>query len=329
MIEGKSNITAQVVADSASPEGVRLTTFELVYPRIIHSELMTHRVLSRNAASSRAIPFPKMVENLHGRPVRFGQASPGMQDKGEDFDAPIWPGTRNEKPADAWEDAKGFAVAFSKAFYEAGYHKQVVNRLTEPFQLIKVVATATEWNNFFWLRNDGAADPTLHELARCMHEAKEASTPMLLQPGEWHLPYIVVEREADGCVSYKINLHEDGDSLKGSQFLKLEQAKKVSAARCAAVSFRNVDYTLEKSEQVFARLVGDDRKHASAFEHQATPMKDNNFWSTEPKEVNHTYDPLTWEPGISHMDRAGNLWSGNLKGFIQHRKLIAGENKEG
>jgi len=81
-IEGKSNIKATVICDSISEQGKRITTFELEYPRIIHSELMTHRMLSRNAASSRAIPFKAMVENLNGKPVRFGAANKGMQDKG-------------------------------------------------------------------------------------------------------------------------------------------------------------------------------------------------------------------------------------------------------
>ena len=85
-VKGKANIVARVVCDSISHDGVRLTTFECEYPRIIHSELMAHRMLSRNAASSRAIPFEKMLQQLDGKPVRFGAANKGMQDTGEEHD---------------------------------------------------------------------------------------------------------------------------------------------------------------------------------------------------------------------------------------------------
>lgn len=336
-IEGKAGISATILADSISPGGVRLTTFELVYPRIIHSELMTHRDKSRNAASSRAIPFEKMKTQLTGEPVRFGQSNPGMQDKGEAYEGLIDIGPAMglshpfmSAPRNAWAAAVEVASKFSEAFYKAGYHKQVYNRLTEAAQMMKTVMTATEWNNFFWLRDDGSADPTIAELARVMREAKDASTPMLLQPGEWHLPYVITIRsEANGGLYYYDDIPKWDDAINPYDFyngLTLEQAKKVSAARCAAVSFRNIDYTLEKSEQVFARLVGDDRKHASAFEHQATPMESEGAGDWE---VNVATRLETWEQGVSHMDRNGNLWSGNLKGFIQFRKTIDGENKEG
>lgn len=330
-IEGKAGISATILADSISPEGVRLTTFELIYPRIILAELNTHRALSRASASSRAIPFDKMVKTLTGRPVRFGQANPGMQDKGEEFRGSIRDnGGAFYEAVEAWDEARRQAVKWSERFYEGGFHKQIYNRLTEPFQMMKTVMTATEWNNFFWLRDDGAADPTLAELARVMREARDASTPMLLQPGEWALPYVfTVRSEANGGLFYYDDIPKWDDNINPYDFyngLTLEQAKKVSAARCAAVSFRNIDYTLEKSEEVFARLVGDERKHASAFEHQATPMESEGAGDWE---VNVATRLETWEQGVSHMDRNGNLWSGNLKGFIQFRKTIDGENKEG
>lgn len=345
-IEGKAGISATILADSISPEGVRLTTFELTYPRIILAELNTHKMLSKASASSRAIPFDKMVQTLTGMPVRFGQANPGMQDKGVDFNAEVgyWdePDFFGERvfisygmPDEAWVKAKASAIEYSEAFYKAGYHKQVYNRLTEPFQMMKTVMTATEWNNFFWLRDDGAADPTLAELARVMREAKNTSVPVHLRPGDWHLPYILSVRykNADPLVYYIESDHADLDMVdeQGGEWkeVTLEEAKKVSAARCAAVSFRNVDYTLVKSEEVFARLVGDERKHASAFEHQGTPMKSEDSEFGKGNVVNIPYMPWSWEPGISHMDRNGKLWSGNQKGWIQFRKTIDGENKEG
>jgi hypothetical protein len=277
--------------------------------------ILVHNCLSKNSASSRAIPFNKMLESVKGRPVRFGQANPGMQDKGADFDEPVFvDGFTPFTPEQAWEKAKHSAIRFSKAFFDAGYHKQCLNRLTEPFQMMKTVISGTEWANFFWLRNHEAADPTLQELACCMQEAHEKSAPYALYPGEWHLPYVTFEAGVY--------------SIEG-QVLTPEEAKKVSAARCAAVSFRNTDYTLEKSLQVFERLVGDERKHASAFEHQATPMNEVGYYSHPSAAANLPFAPSTWQDGISHMDKNGQLWSGNFCGFIQHRKLIDGENIPG
>ncbi len=327
VVEGKHGIKATVLKDSICHSNARLTTFEIEYPRIILAELNTHRMLSKNSSSSRAIPFDKMVQQLTGRPVRFGQANPGMQDKGVDFDTEVVvPGTDAHDgqgplvlcPQRAWEAARCDAVEWAGNFYKAGLHKQTYNRLLEPFQMMKTVISATEWNNFLWLHDHEAADPSLAELARVIREAREASIPEPLNPGEWHLPYVETERDELNVVEYYIH---DNTHLGGRYYLDEEDAIKVSAARSAAVSFRNVDYDLEKCRQVYERLVGDDRKHASALEHQATPMKTNGF-------ANGLW-PCTWEEGVSHMDKDYALWSGNFKGWIQHRKLVPGENKAG
>lgn len=324
-------IKAKVICDSVNEQGNRLTTFELEYPRIIHSEFMTHRMISRNAASSRAIPFDKMLQQLEGIPSRFGAAQKGMQDNGEEYTALINNGGSLDLPKEVWSQAKQSAVYFSKAFKEAGYHKQVFNRLTEPFQMIKVVASATEWDNFFWLRDDVMADPTIAELARKMKEAYEASTPQLLKAGELHLPYVdkfTYYTNPSSESDFSFCIFEDGKCIP----ISTEQAIKVSAARCAAVSFRNEDYGLEKSEEVYARLVGDERKHSSALEHQATPIaKTVENIGTHMKQsdwVNVKSDPPSWQKGISHIDRKKRFWSGNFCGWIQHRKTIDGENKE-
>lgn len=338
-VEGKAGIVAKVIADSVSSSdsyspGKRITTFEITYPRLIHSEFMTHRMLSRNAASSRAIPFAKMKEQLTARPVRFGQANPGMQDKGVDYCVEVHGPRKSGEPDAIWSDARNQMLDYAEAFYDAGYAKQCYNRLTEPFQMIKVVVTATEWENFFWLRDDDAADPTIAELARCMKQAREKSVPLELHPGEWHLPYVPSVRCSDEGYTNElvyINQYEDGWDT-----LSLEDAINVSSARCAAVSFRNTDYGLEKSKQVFDRLVGDERKHGSALEHQATPMKSEvrSFYNAagqldHKKSVNVYCEALSWQDGVSHFSKHGYLWSGNFNGWIQHRKLVAGENKPG
>lgn len=331
-IEGKYGIRATILAHSVSPDGIEMLTYELEYPRLILAELNTHRDKSRNSASSRAIPFQKMLEQLTARPVRFGQANPGMQDKGVDYEARIeLPGVEANSRAggpvyaaaeEVWEEAKGAAIEFSGAFAAAGYHKQVYNRLLEPFQMMKTVMSGTEWNNFFWLRDDDAADPTIRELARVMLEAKEASKPITLYAGQWHLPYVETEY-VGGAVG---RVYFIRDEAGARVMLTKSEAIIVSCARSAAVSFRNVDYGLAKCKEVYERLVGDERKHASALEHQATPMApmdDGDNW------VNIPTDPRTWQHGVSHMDRKCRLWSGNLRGWVQFRKTIRGENIEG
>lgn len=323
--EGLFGIKATVLAHSISPQGIEFITYEIEYPRIVLAELNTHGMLVRNSASSRAIPFKKMVEQLTARPIRFGQANPGMQDKGEDYDASI----NGYNVGQWWDLAKKSAIRFATELFEAGYHKQVYNRLTEPFQMMKTVISGTEWNNFMWLRDHGAADPTIAELARCIKEARALSKPMKLSPGEWHLPYVESLRDDFGDLCYYI---EDASGVGGLRALSLDEALKVSSARCAAVSFRNEDYGVAKSTEVFERLVGDERKHASAFQHQATPMaqkttvlRGDEFISL----VNDPRDPFTWEPGVSHADRQGQLWSAQLRGWVMHRKLIDGENVPG
>jgi len=327
-IIGQKGITAKVLLDSISNEtGQRITTFELTYPRMILAELNTHRVFSRNSASSRAIPFNKMKGQLIAEPVRFGAANTGMQDKGEDFNEFIIDpfSSENLLPNKAWKLAKDDAVAWSEAFYNAGYHKQVYNRLTEPFQMIKTVLTTTEYNNFNWLRNDTAADPSLEELAKCMLAARHSSPIQFLNAGEWHLPYVDVLNSCNGTGQL---FYIDENDIGTTNTISLEEAIQVSSARCAAVSFRNTDYGLDKSREVYDRLVGDERKHASALEHQATPiLLTKTFIETaDLSSLNDPANPHTWQKGISHVDRDGIFWSGNLKNWVQHRKLLTGEN---
>lgn len=341
-VKGKCNISAKIILDSVSAvTGDRMVTMEIEYPRIILSELNTHRMLSKNSASSRAIPFDKMVENLKGIPVRFGQANKGMQDKGEDFDAvvnyqipcPITgipQGGVSISATKSWELAKRDAIKHSTALYKAGLHKQIYNRVTEPFQMMKTVISGTEWANFFWLRCDEAADPSLQELANCMKKAYDMSTPQVLQAGEYHLPYVDTDFvEINGVRKQLFFLTNDG-SYNLSDNISLEDAIKVSCARACAVSFRNTDYGIEKSKEVYERLIGDERKHGSATEHAAQVMEPCIEFSGKGTGVlvNLPSYPPSWQEGISHVDRHGNLWSGNIRGFIQFRKTIEGENHD-
>lgn len=325
-VEGANGVSAEVLCDSIS-NGVRLLTFEITFWRGVLAEINTHRMLSKNSASSRAIPFGKMVEQLNGRPHRFGSASKGMQDAGE-LAAPVkFKGGRVEySPEDFWLSASWAAADAAEAYYKAGYHKQVYNRLLEPFQTMKTVISGTEWDNFFWLRDDDAADPSIRELARCMREAMDRSTPTVLEEGEWHLPYVATSfsiRDKHGKREQKYIMTDANGDL--TDYISLEDAITVSCARCAAVSFRNVDYGLEKSKEVYARLVGSAKKHASALEHCATPIAPRKRLFSTVLSLLKLSKPK-WQEGVTHMGRDGNLWSGPFRGWVQHRKLVPGEN---
>jgi thymidylate synthase ThyX len=298
---GKGGISAKIILDSVSAlTGDRLTTFELVYHRNIHSELKTHRMLSGNSSSTRAIPSAKMKEQCTAMPIYYGKNKSGMQATEElEF---------HKKFAcmELIEQHRLNTLNVTDALAELGLHKQHVGRYNEPFQFMKTVVSATEFDNFFWLRNHEAADPLIHELAKVMQQCYEESSPVTLKSGEWHLPYVDMLSDRN----YYIEL-DSNDYIK----LSLDDAIKVSAARCAAVSFRNTDYGVEKSKEVYQRLVGDDRKHASALEHPA-------------KVMSRCQDPFNtdgWDNGVSHVDKHGNLWSGNFQGFVQLRKTIPDE----
>lgn len=325
-VKGKGNIVARIIADSASSvNGKRITTFELEYHRFIHAEFMTHRLISRNSASSRAIPVKRMIELVKenpAMPIHWGKNQTGMQAKGEGYaDVELcnylaggW--QNSEDREGAWNVAVEQSCIVADAFAEAGYHKQIVNRLTEPFQMMKVVATATEWDNFFHLRKHPDAQPEIAELARCMWEALQQSNPEALHPGEWHTPYVEHHRLPSGRLIYVQSRENVGGGFVTPVPYSLEEALKVSASCSAQASYRKQDESLEKALNIYNRLVESKPAHASPFEHQATPMPlpYNEHW--------HTDGSRGWVDGVTHVDVSGNFWSGNFKGFVQHRQLI-------
>ena len=294
-----------------------IITMEIEDPRIIHSEFMTHRLFSRNSASSRAIPVSKVNERVlsdPAMPARFGKNQAGMQDCGGNYEALVKHPRTGEllSPEDAWRFAAKDAALWSGAYSDAGYHKQVCNRLTEPSQWMKVVVTATDWDNFFWLRCHKDADPTMKDLADKMlavyNEALENA--MEMKAGEWHVPYVERKRDKDGKLCYYVEGEE----------VDVEVAKQVSTSCCAQVSYRLLDSSVDKASSIFAKFADAERVHASPFEHQATPIR-HSRWDAEWCDRNTTR-PDTWDGGITHMDKDGEFWSGNFKGWIQHRHLI-------
>jgi hypothetical protein len=303
-----SQIQAKIIEHSTTSGGIDLLTYQLAYPRFIHSELMTHRVFSRNASSSRAIPVAKMIEQVRrdpAMPIHWGKNQPGMQAH-EEHDAPVLlelP-VQYDNPADVplytferctlsvqdtWREAASQIAIIADAMNAAGYHKQVVNRLLEPFQIIHVIVTATEWSNFFELRAHPDAQPEIHALAVQMLKAREGSIPTLrgtnpYSEESWHLPYVTAEERAK---------HRDDPRYLA----------KLSAARCARVSYLTHDGKTPdpvKDIELYERLVGSRPLHASPVEHQAYPDR-------------HPLGSDEWFARNLH---------GNFNGWVQHRKLV-------
>lgn len=240
-------ISARTVADSIGPNGIRLTTFVLRYPRFVHAEFMTHRAFSKNAASSRAIPIAKMIQGIlkdPAMPVFWGKNQAGMQ-AGEALT-----GWRLWLVQQVWLKARYLAIAVVWLLMKLKLHKQISNRLLEPWMHIEVIMTATDFANFYALRDHPAAQPEMQALAKAMLEAHNASTPKVLEAMEWHIPFI---RESD-------------------EHLDLETKLKVSAARCARISYLKHDgttSTLEEDLATYQKLMGGVPMHASPTEHQA------------------------------------------------------------
>lgn len=293
-------ISAKLIAYSKSFTGQTIATFELEYPRFIHAEFMTHRLFSRNAASSRAIPVETLlglVRSDPAMPVHWGMNQPGMQAKAE------LEGEDRCTAIRMWEAAANDAAGWAGAMAKLGLHKQATNRILEPFQNIKVVMTATCLDNFFWLRNHKDAQPEIEVLAKLMWEALQNSTPNELEPGDWHVPY------------YEHGKWDDRGGGRDKFCRTLSEALAISSSCCAQVSYRKLDDTLEKAQMIYQRLVDSKPVHASPFEHQASPMirPYNEHWHSQEEP---------WEEGVTHVDKKGNFWSGNFVGFIQHRQLL-------
>lgn len=242
-----TTIKAEIVADSISEAGDRITTFSLKFPRFILPQFNTHRVFSRNASSSRAIPTEKMIKAIEddpAMPIEWGTNQRGMQ-AGELHDDP-------DNCKTVWRAAVTRAVETATIMNYLGLHKQIVNRVLEPFAHISVVCTATEYANFYNLRNHPDAQPEIKRLAEVMLEAHRDSEPKELRPGQWHLPY-VRDNEVD-CITIRNQLE-------------------CSVARCARVSYlthEGKEPNIKNDLKLHTMLL--ESKHMSCFEHQSTPI---------------------------------------------------------
>ena len=295
------SIKAEIIADSINSKGCRLTTFIVVFPRIVLAELNTHRVLSKNSASSRAIPFEKMLERVKNDPfipIRFQKEHKGMQGteyfEGEDYN----------KCVRDWLKARDAAIAAAISF-ELPVTKQLRNRLLEPFMWHTVIITATDFENFFALRAHSDAEIHIAKLAYEMLEAYNKSEPKKLKAGEWHIPF------GDNIKDPKVwriiynQLGEDrfAENTKNpvpqEEFAQLywEIKKKIAVARCARISYNNYDGKddYEADIKLCDRLFGQVPRHLSPTEHVAQAFDGDEF-------------------------------IGNFRGFKQYRKFFVDEN---
>lgn len=301
-----NRIKVRIVEDSVSEDGNRLTTVHMRYPRIIHAELMTHRVFSRNARSSRAVPVKTMLEEVINEPFipwHWGKNQKGMQ-ASEECNTPIVLEEEYSLYSDvlsremAWLRARDQAYMVAKAFSDAGYHKQIANRLLEPFMYIDTLVSSTDWDNFFYLRDHSDAEPHIHDLARAAIDEYNFSVPKLLHNGTWHLPYVTEEEKAT---------------------LGIEICKQLSVVRCARISYRPFDGKSDIASELdrYNKLVVSKPMHASPTEHQATPDKWIKWDTTA--EYAKNVEKYGWTQPSFH---------GNFKGWIQFRKLLQGEYKK-
>lgn len=317
-------ISAKVIKKTYNAyTGTVLTTFEVVFPRWILAEVNTHKMISKNSASSRAVPIKSNIEyirNNTAKPVVWGLNQAGMVSENvADIDTAL-------KATTVWENARDSAIKHAEEMVDLNIHKQFANRLIENFSYQKAIITGTEWDNFFWLRNHKDAQPEFRELAETMMREYNATPAEPLWVGEWHLPYIDTKRDITN--GGKLVYYSNGVELP------LEDAIKVSASCCAQVSYRKADDSLEKAIQIFSKLNIDSpdvnaRPHVSPTEHQGTPIKYPFYPSCT---FNSTLNKIWFaigkikQKGITHIKQDGTLWSANFKDFVQYRHTINNES---
>ena len=251
-------IEAKIIEDSISEAGKRITTLQVKFHRFILPEFNTHRVFSRNFSSSRAIPTAKLLEQVRtdpAMPVHWGKNQTGMQAEVELDEL------AKEAAKASWIASANSAASHALIMSQIGAHKQIVNRIIEPYVWANGIITSTEWDNWFELRAHEDAQPEIHELALKIRDAIDNSTPVLLKQSEWHLPYVSQEERAT---------------------METSLIQKISAARCCRVSYLKHDGTMPNIEEdlkLFERLAGAVPLHASPLEHQATPMQNKTLAS--------------------------------------------------
>ena len=252
--------SAKIIADSVNGNGDLLTTFVMTYHRMIHSEFLTHRMLSKNSSSSRAIPVEKMIKLVESEevyPLHWGKNQKGMIAKEQITDI--------DDAREIWGEARQDAIKHAKRLVEIGIHKQVANRLLEPFSSITVICSGTEYQNFFEQRCHPDAQPEIQALAIAMREVYGKSEPKLIKPDDlfsWHIPFI--DRNDLSQLHENETIHND--------------LIKVAVGRCARVSFLNHDgdRDIQADIKLHDRLLSSKPAHLSPFEHCAIALSNSD-----------------------------------------------------
>lgn len=279
----KSEMFARVLRSSHNnvTDGI-LRSVHLHYPRSIHAEIMTHRVFGRNARSSRAVPVKRMLEEVRTTPFvpwHWTHNQPGMQGEGGWNEKVVLFGSAAQFVDDttavsreaAWLHGRDMMCDLAESFADAEYHKQLVNRLVEPFGWIDTLITADQWKNFMHLRDHRAAEPHLRDLSQMAKEAFDKAPVQTLGDGGWHFPYVSDEELGDEIAEWLVDHPETGLNT-------LEMACRVDSARCARISYTPFDGnpSYERELERFNQLANDDAVHASPMEHQAMATTPEN-----------------------------------------------------
>jgi thymidylate synthase ThyX len=285
---------ADILSDCISPEGHRLTTFELTLPRIVLAEFNTHRMVSRNSGSSRAVPISVTIKGVQANPFipdPFLSHQKGMV-AGEPLEDQEW-------PRHLWKAAMEAAMDYAQGLHDAGVSKGISNRPLEPYKWHTIIATATDWSNFFALRTAKDAQAEIRIPAGMMKELYDASSPRHLAFGEWAMPLVSMDEFYDGDRIY-------------------EYWKAVSVGRVARVSYERQHDGGEPDSDVARcnRLIEGTNRHLSPFEHVARPFS--------AEEWQHVGAAQTWggdSPFLRNMAR--NMeYAGNLHGWWSYRMDI-------
>lgn len=307
----------KVILDSIC-RGHRLTTLQCTFPRFILAEVNTHRMFSRNSASSRAIPVPKRIAQIEADPfvpIAFGKNQAGMQAMTE-LDA-----AEQSVAVGSWIGAVQDALKWAQALVSAGVHKQWANRVIETYAWHTAVISSTEWANHEGLRCHPAASPEYQTLAKMMRDAKNASTPLELKEGDWHLPYVFgMNGELLDPADAEALTQLTGKDVITQEGVKI--LRKVSVGRCAAVSYERQEIkNFTKDVDRYASMRGGG--HMSPLEHVARPMDHREYTNLFcQKEVTWNEDSQNWEWVVGEYTH----YCGNFQGWVQDRKMIPNEH---
>lgn len=306
-----NQISAHIVADSISPQGHRISTILGVIPRIVLAELNTHRMLSRNSASSRAIPTEKMIQTLKNNPfipIKWMKEHKGMQgyEYFDDFLSHIQGDLKRN-----WLKSRDFAIDGALEHIRIGASKQIANRLLEPWMMHTVLITATEWSNFTALRAEENAEIHFQDFAYKVLNVLNESEPKKLAADDWHIPF------GDDIDEGKL-FNTFGN---GIEVLTGEIKVKIAVARAARTSYTVVgtdqkhDYAADI--KLHDRLL--ESGHLSPFEHCAQVMTENEYY-------NYRKTTGTIEEYKSYSIEAG--WCHNFRGFKSYRSMLPNENRQ-